>query len=175
MPNLVNDGGGTVVLAGGGGLQLVGGGTGGGLKVAYNTGANTVRLSQPVGGGTAFVGQNSGGVTVRPVQAPAIPQTDLLPLDLAAGGSFVVDLGNIIRFLDGALVASRTVDFGEIAVLTPDGTLHDLTSLMSWLDADNSGMPFSLPPGRYTFLNTSGGILANTAVRVQHVGPKNLI
>lgn len=148
---------GTGLLPGSGGVTMGGGTT----------------FAQPVGGGPAFVGNSSGGTAVRPYTAPAVPQTDLLPLNGTT--SFVVDLGVIIRFLDSGGVATPTVAPGDINLVTPDGTLHDLWALLTFLDAQNSGMPFTLPPGRYTFLNTSGGALAGVDVRVQHVGAKNLI
>lgn len=168
---------GTFTVSNTGGSGLVGGGTNifqtgfqtGGLVSA---GVNAL-VSQPVGGGQLFVGNSSGGQTVRPYTTPAIPQTDLLPLN--GTNSFVVDLGVIIRFLDSGLVAAPTVAPGDITMLSPDGSLHDFWALLTFLDAQNSGMPFTLPPGRYTFLNTSGAPLAGVDVRVQHVGPKNLI
>lgn len=143
----------------------------GGNLVASNPYANSATL-QPVGGGPIVSTGLAGGIQINPTVSPAVPQTDLLPLQgKTSGQTVVVDLGAILKFVDYTATPWPPTN---IMFNDPNGILHDL-ALFTVTKATGSGfgpVP-QLPPGRYTFLALA--TLTDCDIYVQHYGSRNLI
>lgn len=110
------------------------------------------------------------GVEVRQSVSPAVTQTDKLDVDsISAGASLVIDFGQIFYFLD---LSSTALPVGDVLMIDPNGVPHDLAA---WTITKTSTFdPPGLCPGRYTFINVSGGALSSHNIFVLHQGSRNL-
>lgn len=154
------------LLVGGGGLS-----GGGNMRAVSNIGGGAVGLA-PVGGGPGVITNLAGGVQINPSVSPAVPQTDLLPLQgKESGNTVVVDLGAILKFVD---MTATPWGAGKIMFNDPNGILHDL-ALFTVTKSTGSGFGPTpqLPPGRYTFLALD--TLTDCDIYVQHYGSRNLL
>lgn len=127
---------------------------------------------QAVGGGPIVNTGLAGGVQINPNISPAVPQTDLLPLQgKTAGQTVVVDLGAVLKFVDFTATPWPPTN---IVMVDPNGILHDL-ALFTVTKSTGSGFgPIpQLPPGRYTFMALA--TLTDCDIYVQHYGARNLV
>jgi len=155
--------------------QLVGGGLGGFFR-GTNPGLVTISggldQSRVVGvAGALNTGQVPTGIDVRSQAAPAVLQSDLLPLNLTtAAPKYVVYLGLLSRILD---MSSTPLPPGDIQMIDPNGVDHDLAVWTVTKTMGDWQVP-SFPPGLYTFTNLSGGNLTGLAIYAIHTGARNL-
>lgn len=164
--------GGPTVGYGNGSLVNIGGAGFNPNSTAVNViGGGNVAL-QPVGGGPLVSTNLAGGIQINPTVSPAVPQTDLLPLQgKTSGMTVVVDLGAILKFVDFTATPKPP---GEIMFNDPNGILHDLAlfTVTKTTGAGFGPVP-QLPPGRYTFLALA--TLTDCDIYVQHYGSRNLL
>jgi len=169
-------------------LQL----TGTGLSTADKSGlaipntralANAITMAGPTIGQQATIGApDSARVTVSSPQGayevranivPAVFQTDKVDIaGIGAGASLVVDFGSIIEIGD---YGSVPLAVAEVTMIDPNGVPHDLFALVQSPATDNfpKACP-TLPAGRYTFINISGGALTTDGIYIKHIGARNL-
>lgn len=115
-----------------------------------------------------------GAIEVRQNVVSAVPQTD--PIDIAgitAPIPLVLSLGQVMQWLD---IGTVNLALGDVLMIDPNGVAHDLFSLAidkTTGDGFIAGLPV-LPPGIYSFYNTSGGALTVDGCFVRHTGARNL-
>lgn len=141
-------------------------------SIAVNNPYGGITNLQPVGGGPIVSTNLAGGVQINPTVSPAVPQTDLLPLQgKVSGNTVVVDLGAVLKFVD---YTATPWPPGNIMFNDPNGILHDLALFtVTKSTASGFGPVPQLPPGRYTFLALA--TLTDCDIYVQHYGSRNLL